>query len=67
MILRIGKVLHDPLCAMPIEATCIGCLLVELRSDATYESPADRAEAYITLTILRDAIDAIIEDLDEGV
>ncbi len=54
---------HDPLCALPA-AKCVGCLLVELRSDATYESdPVDKQAALDSLIALRDLVQAHIDDV----
>lgn len=58
------KIPHEPLCAMPTEAVCIGCLLVELRSDAAHGSVAERAEAYVKLIALRDLVGAHIADIE---
>jgi hypothetical protein len=60
---------HDPLCAYPITVPgrfhCIGCWLVELRSDAAYGSPPAREEAIKTLRELIDMAQAHLHDVLE--
>ncbi len=58
--------MHDPLCvyrALPYEATCFGCLLVELRSDAIYaDDPEVREQARENLRGLAEMAQAHLLD-----
>lgn len=62
---------HDPLCAYPMSlpgpAHCIGCWLVELRSDAAYEDHETREKAIATLRDLIRLAQAHLHDaLEHG-
>lgn len=55
---------HEPLCARQEPPECLGCLLVELRSDATYEEdPEARAVALERLASIRDLVQAHLDDV----
>ena len=53
---------HDPLCALP-EVCCVGCLLVDLRSEATYAQGAKRKEAVARLVEIRDLVQGHLDDV----